>query len=87
MPDYLYACDSCALSVDVTKPMADSARKEVCPLCSAEMRRVFAAVPTHFKGGCWAKDGYSRAHVTFKYKDGSKSTVPYKENKLKKEDK
>lgn len=87
MPDYSYICDACDVESTVTKPMAESARKESCPTCSAEMRRVFVAAPVHFKGNCWSRDNYTRPHVTFKMKDKSSYTVPYKENKLKKEDK
>jgi predicted nucleic acid-binding Zn ribbon protein len=54
---YLYQCtdEKCQGSKEVTevcKPMSESSRKEFCPLCGGEMKRVYTSP------GVKTSDGY-----------------------------
>jgi putative FmdB family regulatory protein len=55
MPTYEYKCPDCGhrliLSATITEM---EARREFCPLCPAEMRRVFSPPAIRFVGGGWA---------------------------------
>lgn len=53
MPTYEYRC-RCGNAKDITKPMSESGRAEVCT-CGEQMRRIFGGV--QFAFGSWKPDG------------------------------
>jgi putative FmdB family regulatory protein len=40
---YDYTCDTCDTLVEITKPMAESSRKEDCPVCRKQLRRLYTS--------------------------------------------
>lgn len=73
MPAYEFRCDSCGYEADHFIPI-DSDDRPACPApeCDdAPMRKLFTAVPSHFKGGGWGgSKSYKRLHVEGEMKDG-----------------
>ena len=56
MPNYDYMCDKEGTLIVLDLPMDH--KIPLCQVCSIELRRVYTAVPTIFKGSGWAsKDG------------------------------
>lgn len=61
MPTYEYACQdpACKGIIEVEHRMSEEP-KLLCAKCGTLLRRIIAGPPAvHFKGSCWAKDGYS----------------------------
>lgn len=55
MPTYEFKCPDCGHHIYLSLPMSEmEGRREFCPMCPAEMRRVFTAAPAIFRGGGWA---------------------------------
>jgi len=52
MPNYEYLCPKDGLTIILDLPMEHEIPN--CQLCGAELRRVYSAVPTIFKGTGWA---------------------------------
>jgi putative FmdB family regulatory protein len=52
MPNYEYLCPKDGLTIILDLPMEHEILN--CQLCGAELRRVYTAVPTIFKGTGWA---------------------------------
>ena len=55
MPRYDYTCLECDYVVELARTFGDDT-PVLCRVCSAVMRKVYAATPTHFKGTGWGKD-------------------------------
>lgn len=47
MPEYPYRCTVCKHEFSIKKPIAEATREEVCPVCSGESRKVWAATAVH----------------------------------------
>ncbi|MBX3070559.1 MAG: hypothetical protein KF883_08705 [Thermomicrobiales bacterium] len=70
MPRYEFACDACACSWDVERPMSEASDHAHCPVCEAPGRRVYVTPKFLFKADprdvrpVWHKhDGYAHAHA------------------------
>ena len=66
MPDYDYKCGGCGHVAEVSKPIADCARAEVCPKCGAVMDKIYTPVK-HYWQDCEWPGGYASG------KDGGKA--------------
>ena len=49
MPFYEYRCENCCHQFEVKQSFEDNSNV-TCPRCQGEARRIFSAVPVHFKG-------------------------------------
>lgn len=59
MPTYDYKCRKCGHRFEGEARMASPC--PACPRadCGGTTEKTFGPVPAHFRGGGWAKDGYS----------------------------
>ena len=57
MPTYDYKCTKCGDEVVHFHGINEDKNYE-CNKCKGSMIKQISAVPTHFKGRGWAKDGY-----------------------------
>jgi putative FmdB family regulatory protein len=78
MPIYEYACEKCQTQTEIMKPVSRMANEEPCEVCKTPMQKLISKSSFRLIGSNWSRDGYSRAHIEFKMKDGSKEVVPYK---------
>ena len=63
MPIYEYACKKCGAKFEAIKKFSESKATQPCTQCGeASERTIIPSKPpsAHFKGGGWAKDGYSK---------------------------
>lgn len=49
MPMYAYHCDTCDTTIEVSKPMSESDKPELCSICNKIMRRDFTYGTASFK--------------------------------------
>ena len=59
MPTYEYRCENCGV-VEADQRISDPPL-EACPVCGClDVVRLVSGVAVVFRGGGWARDGYSR---------------------------
>ena len=52
MPNYQYECRGEELVVELNLPIDHETPH--CQICNAPLKRVYTAIPVHFKGSGWA---------------------------------
>jgi len=57
---YEYQCKDCIKTVEVSKPISQIDRPELCETCGKEMRRAITSAAVHFKGSGWYVSDYKR---------------------------
>jgi putative FmdB family regulatory protein len=53
MPKYDFKCESCQVTSESSFPIEQGPSPAVICKCGGEAFRVYAATPSHFKGGGW----------------------------------
>ena len=56
MPNYLYECPACPMTITITRSLEAEEFKPTCINCAKVMTRVYEAPPVQFKGKGWGKD-------------------------------
>ncbi len=54
MPLYQYVCRECGQEEEIDHTMDETFEGVGCANCRGALRRVWTAVPVHFKGSGWA---------------------------------
>lgn len=57
MPAYDYECEKCGKKETLIQRMSEK-KSPLC--CEQEMNTLIGATAFVLKGGCWAKDGYTK---------------------------